>query len=129
MVTMWGLFILAGLSRQLNTRLSSAAVAFSETRVLNQETGVATHTFITRCLVVSVRQFCFPTTSHSLNLWLILRLGAWAAQAVGIILLIQYCLEFNGEIMDEAAPYYEIYDDPYSNANFVLARKVSGRTR
>jgi hypothetical protein len=37
-------------------------------------------------------------------------------------------VEFNGEMMDTAAPYYDVYDDTYSDANFVLARKVSGRT-
>jgi hypothetical protein len=44
---------------------------------------------------------------------------------VGIALLIDYCVEFNGEMMDNVAPYYEVYDDPYSDANFVLPRKVS----
>jgi len=125
LVTMWGIFILLAVLRQLKMRLSSATTAVAEVHFVNQEMGVATHNDIIECLVVSVRQFCLPTVSISDNLWLLLRLAAWAAQAVGIRLLIQYCLEFNGEMMDNAAPYYEIYDDPYSDANYVLPRKVS----
>ena len=127
LVTVWGICVLLAVLRQLHIRLFAAA-AFAEAHFLNQETGVARHKVITGCLVVSLRQFCFPNASHSFNMWLIVGLGAWVAQAVGIILLIQYCVEFNGEMMDNLTPYYEVYDDPYSDANYVLARKVSGRT-
>lgn len=126
-VTVWGICILLLLLRQLKIRFLSAA-AFAKAHCVNQETGLASHKVIIGCLAGSFRQICLPMNSLSLNVWSMMLLGGWVAQAVGIILLIQYSVEFNGEMMDTAAPYYDVYDDTYSDANFVLARKVSGRT-
>jgi len=57
-------------------------------------------------------------------MWLFLRIGAWGFQAAGIGLLICFGVEFNGEMMDNVNPYYEVYDDPYSDANYVLGKKA-----
>ena len=42
---------------------------------------------------------------------------------IGLVVLLRYCQLFNNEAMDTLAPYYDIYDDPYTQANFVLAKR------
>ena len=34
------------------------------------------------------------------------------------------CQVFNTDMMDNAAPFYKVYDDPYAKANFLLAYKA-----
>jgi hypothetical protein len=128
LVTVWGIVILVAVwLSQLKPRLSSAKPAALATYYWHLETGASNQVAIRAGLGAFLKWFCFPAASRTLNLWLLLRLGSWMAQAMGIVLLIQYCTEFNGEMMANVAPYYEVYDDPYSDANFVLAKKVSGR--
>jgi len=127
LVIVWGICVLLAILYQLRIRISSAA-SFAEAHRLKQGAGVARHKVIIGCLLVSFRHFCYPTASHTFNMWVFLRIGAWGFQAVGIGLLIRFGVEFNGEMMDNLNPYYEVYDDPYSHANYVLGKKVSGRT-
>ena len=124
----WGICVLLAILYQLRIHILSAA-SFAEAHRLKQGAGVARHKVIIECLLVSFRHFCYPTASHTFNMWVFLRIeAAWGFQAVGIGLLIRFGVEFNGEMMDNLNPYYEVYDDPYSDANYVLGKKVSGRT-
>jgi hypothetical protein len=75
-------------------------------------------------VIAAVRWFWFPTGDTSQDVWALLQVGTSFGEAVGIGLLLRYYQVFNTHLMDNAAPYYKIYDDPYAQANFILGKKA-----
>eukprot|EP00976_Prorocentrum_cordatum_P028199 571942-Prorocentrum_minimum.AAC.1 len=88
--------------------------------VMAGRTGLSLDYFTT--VKLAWRWFLFPHHSDR-DVSELLRMGAWALQAVGVVVLLRYCYLFNTDGMDNLRPFYDIYDDPYTQANFLLPKK------
>eukprot|EP00976_Prorocentrum_cordatum_P015838 317317-Prorocentrum_minimum.AAC.1 len=73
-------------------------------------------------IMLAWRWFLFPHHS-SRDVSELARAGVWALQALGVVVLLRYCYLFNTDGMDNLRPYYDVYDDPYTQANFLLPKK------